>query len=128
MDEMESLSHAKWECQYHGVCIPKCRRKTLYGELRRHLGGLLRKLADQRRVGSKKGACARSGRETFVGQHFWAAGGWVSTVDRPHLPPAAADPRRERVYPRLRPDRGRRCRANRSRPSARALPSAEPET
>jgi|SRR6267142_862959 len=82
MDEMESLSHAKWECQYHGVCIPKCRRKTLYGELRRHLGGLLRKLAEQRRVGSKKGACARSGRETFVGQHFWAAGDWVSTVDR----------------------------------------------
>src|SRR5437588_10675642 len=38
MDEYESLSHTKWECKYHVVFIPKCRRKTLYGELRRHLG------------------------------------------------------------------------------------------
>ena len=34
MDEMESLSHPKWECKYHVVFIQKCRRKTLYGELR----------------------------------------------------------------------------------------------
>ena len=33
MDEMESLSHTKWECKYHVVLIPKCRRKTLYGAL-----------------------------------------------------------------------------------------------
>ena len=38
MDEMESLSHTKWECKYHVVFIPKCRRKTLDEELRRHLG------------------------------------------------------------------------------------------
>ena len=38
MDEMESLSHTKWECKYHVVFIPKCRRKTLYQELRRHWG------------------------------------------------------------------------------------------
>ncbi len=31
MDELESLSHTKWECKYHVVFIPKCRRKTLYG-------------------------------------------------------------------------------------------------
>src|SRR5260370_27802487 len=28
MDEYESLSHSKWECKYHVVFIPKCRRKT----------------------------------------------------------------------------------------------------
>jgi putative transposase len=28
MDEMESLSHTKWECKYHVVFIPKCRRKV----------------------------------------------------------------------------------------------------
>ena len=39
MDEYQSLSHTRWECKYHVVFIPKCRRKTLYGELRRHLGG-----------------------------------------------------------------------------------------
>ena len=34
MDEYESLSHTKWDCKYHVVFIPKCRRKTLYQELR----------------------------------------------------------------------------------------------
>jgi len=48
MDEMESLSHTKWECKYHVVFIPKCRRKTLYGELPEHLGEVFRKLAVQK--------------------------------------------------------------------------------
>jgi REP-associated tyrosine transposase len=29
MEERESLNHTKWECKYHVVFIPKCRRKTL---------------------------------------------------------------------------------------------------
>lgn len=33
MDEYESLSHTAWECKYHVVLIPKCRRKTLYTHL-----------------------------------------------------------------------------------------------
>ena len=48
MDEYESLSHAKWECKYHVVFIPKCRRKALYGGLRKHLGEAFRKLAEQK--------------------------------------------------------------------------------
>ena len=48
MDESESLSHSKWECKYHVVFIPKCRRRTLYEHLRRHLGEVFRKLAEQR--------------------------------------------------------------------------------
>src|SRR5260370_27802488 len=48
MDEYESLSHSKWEGKYHVVFIPKCRRKTLYGELRPHLGDVFRKLALQK--------------------------------------------------------------------------------
>jgi len=48
MDEAESLSHTKWECKYHVVFIPKCRRKTLYQELRRHLGEVFRRLAEQK--------------------------------------------------------------------------------
>ena len=42
------ISHSKWECKYHVVFIPKCRRKTLYGELRPHLGEVFRKLALQK--------------------------------------------------------------------------------
>jgi len=48
MDEYDSLSHSKWECKYHVVFIPKCRRRTLYTQLRRHLGELFRKLASQK--------------------------------------------------------------------------------
>jgi len=42
MDDYESLSPT--ECKYHVVFIPKCRRKTQYAELRRHLGNVFRKL------------------------------------------------------------------------------------
>ena len=45
MDEFESSSHSKWECKYHVVFIPKFRRKVLYGELRKHLVEVFRKLA-----------------------------------------------------------------------------------
>jgi putative transposase len=48
MDEIESLSHTKWECKYHVVFIPKFRRKALYRELRQHLGEIFKQLALQR--------------------------------------------------------------------------------
>ncbi len=48
MDAYESLSHTWWDCKYHIVFIPKCRRKALYGDLRRHLGEVFRKLAAQK--------------------------------------------------------------------------------
>jgi REP element-mobilizing transposase RayT len=42
------LNHTQWECKYHIVFIPKYRRKVLYGELRRRLAEVFRKLAEQR--------------------------------------------------------------------------------
>ena len=48
MDEFESLSHSKWECKYHIVFIPKRRRKTLYGQLKSHLGEVFHRLAQQK--------------------------------------------------------------------------------
>ena len=47
MDTLESLNHSVWDCKYHVVFIPKCRRKTLYGELRQYLWEVFRKLAQQ---------------------------------------------------------------------------------
>ena len=55
MDESQSLSHSKWECKYHVVFIPKCRRRTLYEQLRRHLGEVLRTLAQQKESHILKG-------------------------------------------------------------------------
>ncbi|HMN20836.1 MAG TPA: IS200/IS605 family transposase [Ottowia sp.] len=48
MDKFESLSHTAWECKYHVMFIPKCRRRTLYLRLRPHLGEVFRKLAAQK--------------------------------------------------------------------------------
>ena len=48
MDEFENLSHSRWECKYHVVFIPKCRRKMLYETLRPHLGEVFRRLAQQK--------------------------------------------------------------------------------
>ena len=48
MGESESLSHSRWECKYHVVFIPKCRRRTLYEQLRKHLGEVFRKLAEHK--------------------------------------------------------------------------------
>ena len=117
MDEYESLSHSKWECKYHVIFIPKCRRKTLYGSLRPHLGEAFRRLAEQRQSRIEEGhlmpdhvhmmisippkfavsevvvfikgksaihlarVCGKR-KQNFVGQHFWALGYMVSTVDR----------------------------------------------
>ena len=117
MDEYESLSHTKWDCKYHVVFIPKCRRRTIFGELRPHLGEVFRKLAQQKEsrieeghlladhvhmlisiapkyavsqvVGFIKGKSAihlarvyGEKKRSFVGQHFWARGYFVSTVGR----------------------------------------------
>ena len=48
MDKIGSLSHSKWECRYHVVFIPKCRRRTLYEQLRRDLGEVFRTLAEHK--------------------------------------------------------------------------------
>ena len=46
--EFRSLNHSRWECKYHVVFIPKCRRKTLYEQLRPHMGEIFRNLAEQK--------------------------------------------------------------------------------
>jgi putative transposase len=47
MQTYESLKHTTWDCKYHVVFIPKCRRKVLYQGLRRELGEVFRGLAEQ---------------------------------------------------------------------------------
>ena len=48
MEQYESLNHPKWECKYHVVFIPKCRRKTIFGAIKRELGPVLRALAEHK--------------------------------------------------------------------------------
>ena len=44
----QTFKHSVWECKYHIVWIPKYRRKTLYGELRKYLGEIFHELAKQK--------------------------------------------------------------------------------
>ena len=48
MSDYSSLNHTVWDCKYHVVFIPKCRRKVLYGQIRQNLGEVFRELAKQR--------------------------------------------------------------------------------
>ena len=49
-DDVSSLSHTKWDCQYHIVFTPKYRRKAIYSKLRRDIGKYLRRLCDYKGV------------------------------------------------------------------------------
>jgi len=44
----ENLRHTRWECKYHVVFIPKYRKKSIYGWVRKELGPILRDLAQQK--------------------------------------------------------------------------------
>jgi len=59
MDKTESLSHSKWECKYHVVFIPKCRRRTLYEQLRRDLGEVFQTLAEHKESRIEEGHLMR---------------------------------------------------------------------
>ncbi len=48
LTDYRSLNHTKWECKYHVVFIPKYRKKRIYGGIRRSLGSVFRRLAEQR--------------------------------------------------------------------------------
>ena len=49
-DDINSLSHSKWRCKYHIVFAPKYRRKEIYGDIRKDIGVILRKLCEQKTV------------------------------------------------------------------------------
>ena len=48
MHDWSSLSHVRWECKYHVVFIPKYRRKSLFGQIRKELKEVFHRLARQR--------------------------------------------------------------------------------
>lgn len=50
-NDIESLSHTKWRCQYHIVFAPKYRRQIIYGKYKVEIGKILRTI------------CIRSGAE-----------------------------------------------------------------
>lgn len=55
MNVEDNLSHTKYDCKYHVVFIPKYRRKSLFNELRKHLGLVFRSLAEQKECRIEEG-------------------------------------------------------------------------
>jgi len=47
-NEIKSTAHSKYRCQYHIVFAPKYRRKEIYGQLKKDIGEILRKLCEQK--------------------------------------------------------------------------------
>ena len=50
MNDLQSLSHSKWRCQYHIVFAPKYRRQVIYDQIKVDHGEILRKLCEQKGV------------------------------------------------------------------------------
>ena len=48
--EVNHSAHSTWRCQYHIVFAPKFRRKVIYGQLKRDIGQILRKLCEEKKV------------------------------------------------------------------------------
>ena len=45
-DDINRLSHSRWRCKYHIVFAPKYRRRAIYGDIRKDIGIILRKLCE----------------------------------------------------------------------------------
>ena len=50
MKDWKSLSHVRWEYKYHLVFISKYRHRTIYGEVRKKIGGIVRSLCRQKGI------------------------------------------------------------------------------
>ena len=50
LNDINSLSHTKWNCKYHIVFAPKYRRKVFYKEKRLAVGKILRQLCEWKHV------------------------------------------------------------------------------
>ena len=95
-NEIKSSAHSKYRCQYHIVFAPKYRRKEIYGQLRKDIGEILRKLCAQKGVEIIEAeACPdhihmlvsiplHISVAQFMGyrRNFWCRGYYVDTVGR----------------------------------------------
>lgn len=49
-NEIKHTAHSSYRCEYHIVFAPKFRRKVIYGEMKRDIGAILRKLCKEMKV------------------------------------------------------------------------------
>ena len=56
-NDNNSLAHTTWNCKYHIVFAPKYRRQVFYGEKKRAIGEILRKLCEWKDVKIVEAEC-----------------------------------------------------------------------
>ena len=49
-NKIRSTAHSKYGCEYHIVFAPKYRRQIIYGQIKKDIGEILRKLCEQKDV------------------------------------------------------------------------------
>ena len=49
-NEIKTLTHSTYRCQYHIVFAPKYRRKEIYGKTKKDIGEIIHKLCEQKGV------------------------------------------------------------------------------
>ena len=49
-NELKHTAHSSYRCEYHVVFAPKYRRKVVYGEIKKDVGEILRKLCNEMKV------------------------------------------------------------------------------
>ena len=49
-NEVKTLSHSTYRCEYHIVFAPKYRRRIMYGQLKADIGRILRQLCEAKKV------------------------------------------------------------------------------
>ena len=57
MGDTKKLAHTQWNCKYHIVFAPKYRRQVFYGEKKRVIGEILRKLCEWKGVNIVEAEC-----------------------------------------------------------------------
>lgn len=49
-NEIKHTAHSTYRCEYHIVFAPKYRRQIIYGELKKDIGEIIRKLCNEKKV------------------------------------------------------------------------------
>ena len=49
-NEIKHTAHSTYRCEYHIVFAPKYRRKEIYGQLKKDIGRIIRKLCEEKKV------------------------------------------------------------------------------
>lgn len=63
----QSIQHTRWNCTYHILFIPKYRRKIMYGQTKKDIVDILKKLCEMKQVQLIDGKVCRDHVHMYVG-------------------------------------------------------------